>query len=68
MTDKKQKEPLRDISLLIRLQSAEKSAFQEAASLAGVPLSAWIRERLRSAAAKELREKAGRMAEFLKLD
>ena len=38
----------------IRLEAAEKQAFKDAAELAGLDLSAWVRERLRSAAAKSL--------------
>lgn len=38
----------------IRLEAAEKQAFKDAASLAGLDLSAWVRERLRVAARKEL--------------
>jgi hypothetical protein len=43
-------------SLLLRLAPREKQGFSDAASLAGVPLSIWIRERLRKAAAKELKD------------
>lgn len=38
----------------LRLLPEEKQAFQEAAELAGIPLSAWVRERLRRAARIEL--------------
>jgi hypothetical protein len=38
----------------IRLGFAEKQAFRDAADLAGLDLSAWVRERLRGAARKEL--------------
>ena len=48
----------------IRLEDAEKIAFKEAADLAGLALSAWVRERLRLAARKEL-EEAGRAVAFL---
>lgn len=48
----------------IRLSDMEKRGFQEAAELAGIGLSAWIRERLRSAAIGEL-EKAGRKVPFI---
>ena len=50
--------------LQFRLTSAEKEAFQMAADLAGVALSAWVRERLRSAARRELVE-AGKQVPFL---
>jgi hypothetical protein len=55
----------RDESLLLRLQAVEKTAFQDAAELAGVPVSAWIRERLRRAAVREL-EAASQPIAFLK--
>ena len=42
----------------------EKQAFKEAADLAGLALSAWIRERLRTAARKEL-EGANRPVHFM---
>jgi len=42
--------------LLLRLRQAEKQAFSKAAEVAGVPLSSWIRERLRRAAIRELEE------------
>ncbi len=40
--------------LQIRLTDAEKQGFQDAADLAGIPLSAWVRERLRLAAIRDL--------------
>lgn len=40
----------------IRMGASEKEAFSLAASLSGLSLSAWIRERLRAAALAELRE------------
>jgi hypothetical protein len=51
--------------VLLLLEPAEKSAFKEAADLAGAPLAVWIRERLRKSAMKELGE-IGRTAAFLK--
>lgn len=42
--------------LEVRLNAAEKQAFQDAASLAGLDLSAWVRERLRQISRKELEE------------
>lgn len=42
--------------LEVRVEPREKQAFSQAAELAGIPLSAWIRERLRKAAIKELEE------------
>ncbi len=49
----------------LRLQPEEKQAFEQAAELAGVPLSAWVRERLRRAARRELDE-AGKPVPFLR--
>jgi hypothetical protein len=48
----------------IRLGAAEKATFKDAAELAGLDLSAWVRERLRSAARKEL-DAAGLPVAFL---
>jgi hypothetical protein len=48
----------------LRVTEAEKRAFQEAADLAGLPLSAWARERLRRVAVREL-EEASRPIAFL---
>jgi hypothetical protein len=50
--------------LLVRMTPGEKQAFQDAALLAGIPLSAWMRERLRREARKEL-EEAGQKIAFL---
>lgn len=49
----------------LRLDPREKRAFQMAAEFAGLPLSAWIRERLRRIARNEL-EDAGQQAPFLR--
>jgi uncharacterized protein (DUF1778 family) len=51
-------------AILLRLEPEEKEAFQQAADLAGLNLSAWVRERLRRAARIEL-EDAGKQAPFL---
>jgi hypothetical protein len=51
-------------ALQIRLTDAEKAGFDEAARLAGIPLSSWVRERLRLAAIREL-ESAGRRVPFV---
>ena len=48
----------------LRVSPDEKRAFQDAASLAGIPLSAWIRERLRLAAIREL-EGMGQQVPFI---
>ena len=50
--------------LQLRLQPKEKQAFQEAAALAGISLSAWVRERLRTAAIRDL-EGNGRSVPFV---
>ena len=49
----------------LRLRPDEKRGFEEAAALAGVALSSWVRERLRSAAIREL-ESAGIPIPFIK--
>jgi hypothetical protein len=56
---------VRTESMEIRVEPEEKAGFREAASLAGIPLSAWARERLRRAAIKEL-EDAARPIPFIK--
>jgi predicted HicB family RNase H-like nuclease len=48
----------------VRLDADEKQAFKDAADLAGLALSAWVRERLRKVARKEL-EEAGKKVAFL---
>jgi hypothetical protein len=48
----------------MRLTTLEKASFQEAADLAEIPLSAWMRERLRLAVIREL-ENAGRSVPFI---
>jgi uncharacterized protein (DUF1778 family) len=45
-------------AMKLRVDQDEKKAFEDAAALSGISLSAWIRERLRKAAAAEL-ESAG---------
>ena len=49
-----------------RLEPEEREAFEAAAALAGLPLSGWIRERLRRAARIEL-EDAGMQIPFVKV-
>jgi uncharacterized protein (DUF1778 family) len=51
-------------TLQLRLQPNEKEAFEKAAQLAGIALSAWVRERLRRSAIRELGE-AGQQIAFL---
>ena len=48
----------------LRVSPDEKQTFQDAADLAGVPMSSWVRERLRKAARLEL-EAAGQQIAFL---
>ncbi len=48
----------------IRVQPEEKRAFRDAAEIAGISLSSWVRERLRLAAIREL-EGAGRSVPFI---
>jgi hypothetical protein len=50
--------------VLLRMEPSEKQGFSEAASVAGVPLAVWMRERLRLAAMREL-EAADRPIPFL---
>jgi hypothetical protein len=38
----------------LQIRLTEKAGFSQAAGLAGIPLSAWVRERLRLAAIREL--------------
>ena len=50
--------------LELRLTEHEKRAFTEAATIAGITVSTWVRERLRRAVIREL-EEAGRPAMLL---
>ena len=61
---RKNSEQRKDESILLRLETREKVGFSNAARIAGLPLTAWIRERLRKVAAKEL-EEANRPVPFL---
>jgi predicted HicB family RNase H-like nuclease len=56
-------EALKVVPFNIRVSEAEKEAFSRAAQIAGVPLSAWTRERLRMAAMREL-DNVGEVAPF----
>jgi len=49
----------------IRVSAEEKEGLDAAAEIAGISLSAWVRERLRMAATQEL-ARVGRRAPFLK--
>jgi hypothetical protein len=44
----------KDQVLQIRVSDTEKQGFQAAADLYGIPLSSWVRERLRQAAIHDL--------------
>jgi hypothetical protein len=55
----------KDNQVLIKLSEDEKKAFKKASELSGVGFSAWARQRLRTAAIKELTD-AGEEVEFLK--
>jgi hypothetical protein len=46
----------RSDSLLIRLSDDEKRGFEAASTIAGTTMSAWARQKLRTAAARELRD------------
>jgi hypothetical protein len=46
----------KDDYLELRLDAAEKRAFKDAADLAGMALSVWVRERLRRIAKRELED------------
>lgn len=61
---KKSSGKLRPEYLDVRLGIAEKQAFKEAADLAGLPLSTWVRDRLRQSARRELIE-GGCLVPFL---
>lgn len=51
--------------LQIRLTEDEKNGFEIAAVIAGIPLSSWVRERLRLACIRDL-ESAGQKVPFVK--
>ncbi len=53
---KKSADALKADYIEVRCEEAEKKAFKAAAEAAGLPLSGWIRERLRRAARKELQD------------
>lgn len=55
----------RDQNLILAVSANEKEGFRQAADLAGIGLSSWARERLRSAAIRELQE-VGRKIPFVK--
>jgi len=53
---KKSPEAIKADYIEVRCEESEKQAFRKAAEAAGLPLSGWIRERLRRAARKELED------------
>jgi uncharacterized protein (DUF1778 family) len=55
---------MKTTTIQIRLTPSEKQAFENAAKLSGLALSAWVRSRLRKAATREL-EDASRPIPFL---
>ena len=57
---------LRSETVEIRINTVEKKGFQNAASIAGVSLSVWARERLRRVASREL-EEARQQVPFINL-
>jgi len=61
----KQKGAAKTRYLQVRVTDPEKSAFDDAAGLAGLDTSAWVRERLRLAARQELQE-YGKPVSFIK--
>lgn len=50
----------------VRMTEEEKQAFSQCASLSGIPTAAWVRERLRKAAIRDL-EEAGLKIPFLRI-
>ena len=56
----------KNIPLNLRVSEDEKKAFERASQIAGIPLSAWIRERLRVAAMREL-DNVGEPTPFLRI-
>jgi hypothetical protein len=51
---KKPPERVKARYLQVRIEESEKEAFDAASALSGLPLSGWVRERLRLAARTEL--------------
>lgn len=61
----KDPDKVKGLRLDMRLDEHEKEGFRMAAEMAGLELSAWIRERLRKVARKEL-EDAGKKVPFIR--
>jgi uncharacterized protein (DUF1778 family) len=53
---KKKPEAVKADYIEIRCEESEKQAFRAAAEASGLPLSGWVRERLRKIARKELED------------
>jgi uncharacterized protein (DUF1778 family) len=53
---KKKPESVKTEYIELRCETAEKDSFRDAADAAGMPMSGWIRDRLRRAARKELED------------
>jgi hypothetical protein len=53
---KKQPDAVKTEYIEIRCETGEKESFRDAADAAGMPMSGWIRDRLRRSARKELEE------------
>ena len=51
--------------LQVRLEASEKKGFEQAAKMADIPLSEWVRDRLREIATEEL-EEHGKTPKFRK--
>ena len=65
MTMKKQRSGgKKEVPLNLRVDLSEKAAFARAAQIAGLPLSAWIRSSLRSAAFLQM-DNVGETAHFV---
>ena len=54
----------RPVIMQVRTDEAERTGMERAASIVGIPVSAWARERLRTIAVRELRD-AGLEVPFL---
>jgi len=54
----------KSVPINVRVSVQEKAAFSRAAEVAGIPLSWWIRERLRASSLREL-DVVGELAPFL---
>jgi uncharacterized protein (DUF1778 family) len=53
---KKKPESVKTEYIELRCEPGEKDSFRDAADAAGMPMSGWIRDRLRRAARKELED------------